>query len=144
MRENLKNELVLLLDKYVDTESLREIVPQIEIILSDYEVERRNTEIIPYGSDIPETLEIYIVSKKIAGLSDKTLYLYKMVLVDFFQTVQKKQEDITAMDIKAYLYRYQKSHGMESRIVLWIPKELSYAPILPGWQLRNICRRIRQ
>lgn len=115
MREKLKNELLILLDKYVEVNELREIVPQIEIILSDYEVERRNTEIIPYGSDIPESLEIYIVSKKIAGLSDKTLYLYKMVLVDFFQTVQKKPEDITAMDIKAYLYRYQKLHGISNR-----------------------------
>ena len=64
MREKLKNDLLVLLDKYSDTDTLRQIEPQIEIILSDYEIEERKTEIIPYGSDVPETVEIYIVTKK--------------------------------------------------------------------------------
>ena len=67
MREQLKNELMMLLDKNVDMDMLRKLEPQIEIILSNYEVEQRKTEIIPYGSDIPETVHTYIVSKKIAG-----------------------------------------------------------------------------
>lgn len=115
MREKLKNDLLLLLDKYVDVEVLRKIEPQIETILSNYEIETRKTEIIPYGSDIPETVEIYLVSKKIAGLSDKTLYLYHMILSDFFRTVQKPPEKVSANDIRVYLYKYQKMHGISNR-----------------------------
>lgn len=115
MREKLKNNLLVILDKYVDADTLRNLETQIEIVLSDYEVEERKTEIIPYGSDLPETVETYIVSKKISGLSDKTLYLYMMVLTDFFRTVQKKPEKITASDIRIYLYRYQKEHGISNR-----------------------------
>lgn len=70
MREKLKNDLLMLLNKNVDVDTLRKLDPQIEIILSNYEVEQRKTEIIPYGSDIPETVQTYIVSKKISGLSD--------------------------------------------------------------------------
>ncbi|MCI7322377.1 MAG: tyrosine-type recombinase/integrase, partial [Lachnospiraceae bacterium] len=70
---------------------------------------------IPYGSDIPETVEIYIVAKKISGLSEKTLYLYLMVLKDFFHTVCKKPEKVTASDIRLYLYQYQKVHGTSNR-----------------------------
>ena len=115
MREQLRNELMMLLDKNVDMDMLRKLEPQIEIILSNYEVEQRKTEIIPYGSDIPETVQTYIVSKKIAGLSDKTLYLYLMVLTDFFKTVQKKPDKVSVGDIRIYLYKYQQEHGISNR-----------------------------
>ena len=108
MREKLKNDLLLLLDTYIDTEVLRGIDQRLGIILSDYEIESRKTEVITYEYQIPNTVEIYIVSKKIAGLSDKTLYLYKIVLEDFFHTVQKEPERISTNDIRIYLYKYQK------------------------------------
>ena len=105
MKEKLKNELILLLDKNVDSETLHKLERGIEIILSNYEVDERQTNIVLYKSVIPKTVEIYIVSKKIEGLSDKTLYLYKIVLEDFFQTVRKDPENITANDIRVYLYK---------------------------------------
>ena len=107
MREKLKNNLLLLLNKYVDSDTLKIIDQELNIMLSD-EIEKRKTELISYEYIIPETIKIYIVSKKIAGLSDKTLYLYKIVLEDFFHTVQKEPERISANDIRIYLYKYQK------------------------------------
>lgn len=115
MREKLKNDLIMMLDKYVDVDTLRKIESQLELILSNYEIEDRKTEIIPYGSDIPETVEIYMVTKKISGLSDKSLYLYGVVLTDFFRTVQKKPEKVSANDIRVYLYLYQKNHKISNR-----------------------------
>ena len=115
MREKLKNELIMMLDKYVDVGTLQQIEPQLELILSNYEIEDRKTEIIPYGSDISETVEIYMVTKKISGLSDKTLYLYGVVLTDFFRTIQKKPETVSANDIRVYLYLYQKNHKISNR-----------------------------
>ena len=115
MRERLKNDLLTMLDQHVTVDTLRKLEPCIETILSNYEVEERKTEIIPYGSDIPETVQNYIVSKKISGLSEKTLYLYLIVLTDFFRTVCKKPEKVTANDIRVYLYQYQKEHGISNR-----------------------------
>ena len=115
MRERLKNDLLTMLDQHVTVDTLRKLEPCIETILSNYEVEERKTEIIPYGSDIPETVQIYIVSKKILGLSEKSLYLYLIVLTDFFRTVCKKPEKVTANDIRVYLYQYQKEHGISNR-----------------------------
>ena len=115
MREKLKNDLITMLDKYVDVGTLQQIEPQLELILSNYEIEDRKTEIIPYGSDIPETVEIYMVTKKISGLSDKSLYLYGVVLTDFFRTIQKKPETVSANDIRVYLYLYQKNHKILNR-----------------------------
>lgn len=115
MREKLKNDLLTMLDQHVPVDTLRKLEPYIENNISNYEVEERKTEIIPYGSDIPETVQIYIVSKKISGLSEKSLYLYLIVLTDFFRTVCKKPEKITANDIRIYLYQYQKMHGISNR-----------------------------
>lgn len=115
MREKLKNDMLMLMAKNVDVDTLRKLDSQIEIILSNYEVEQRKTEIITYGSDIPETVQTYIVSKKISGLSDKTLGLYLMVLTDFFRTLNKNPEKISVTDIRVYLYKYQKEHGVSNR-----------------------------
>ena len=113
MREKFKNELLLLLNTYVDTEALKEIDQKLNIMLSDYEIEPRKTEIITYEFHIPSTVKIYIVSKKIAGLSEKSLYLYKIVLEDFFRTVQKQPERISVNDIRLYLYTYQNEHRIK-------------------------------
>ena len=89
MRERLKNDVLMMLDNYVSIHDLREIEIKIEMILSNYEIEKRKTDIVPYTPKLPETVEIFIVSKKIAGLSEKTLYLYLIVLTDFFRTINK-------------------------------------------------------
>lgn len=48
-------------------------------------------------------------------MSKKTLELYNLYLDDFFFTVNKKAEDITANDIRVYLYNAQESRGLSNR-----------------------------
>lgn len=55
------------------------------------------------------------MTKKIAGKSEKSLYLYSIVLKDFFIAVQKQNHEITANDIRLYLYNYQNKHGISNR-----------------------------
>lgn len=58
MREKLKNELLLLLDEYLDTKDLKSIAQQLDVMLSDYEIESRKTDIITYEYKIPKSVEI--------------------------------------------------------------------------------------
>ena len=104
MREKLKNELLLLLNTYVDDNKLKSVSQELDVILSNYEVETRKTDIVLYNFEIPETVKMYIVTKKISGLSEKSLYLYSIVLKDFFITIQKMPDKISANDIRLYLY----------------------------------------
>ena len=115
MREKLKNELLLLLNTYVDDNKLKSVSKELDVILSNYEVETRKTDIVLYNFEIPETVKIYIVTKKISGLSEKSLYLYSIVLKDFFITIQKTPDKISANDIRLYLYTYQKEHNISNR-----------------------------
>lgn len=64
MKEKFKNELLVLLNAYVDINTLKELDQKINIIISDYEIEPRKTEVAIYEYQIPNTVEIYIVSKK--------------------------------------------------------------------------------
>ena len=52
MREKLKNDLLLALNNYVDSEALRGIDQRLNIMLSDYEIEKRKTEVITYEYQI--------------------------------------------------------------------------------------------
>ena len=115
MKEKLKNELLIILNDYVDNDNLKSISIKLDLLLSDYDISLHKNEVIPYSYTVPETVKIYIVTKKIAGLSMKSLYLYNIVLNDFFNTVQKEQDKITANDVKVYLYKYQKEHGISNR-----------------------------
>lgn len=115
MRDKLKNDLLLAFNNHVDSETLKIIDQKIDIILSNYDVSLHKNEVVPYTFEVPETVKIYLVTKKISGLSIKSLYLYNIVLTDFFETVHKEQEKITANDIKIYLYRYQGKTGITNR-----------------------------
>lgn len=115
MREQLRNELLVMLNDYADGDTLKIIGMKLDVILSDYEIENRKTDVVEYEYHVPESVQIYIVSKKIAGLSDKTLYLYDIVLKDFFMTIKKQPHEVSAIDIRGYLYTYQKINGVSNR-----------------------------
>ena len=115
MKERLKNDLLLLLNQYLDSNTLRIVDTKIDMVLSNYEIEEPRTQLVPYEYKVPETIQIYIVTKKISGLSEKSLYLYNIVLNDFFQAIQKSNDKVTANDIRIYLYKYQKDHNISNR-----------------------------
>ena len=103
MKEKLKNEILLMLSAYADANVLKNINQKLDVILSNYEIEPPNTQLVPYEYKVPETIQIYIVTKKISGLSDKSLYLYNIVLNDFFQTIQKSND--TKIATQAHSFR---------------------------------------
>lgn len=114
MKEKLKNEILVLLDSY-GIADIRRVENDLELILSKYDIFEQSTDVVIYENYLPETVKMYIVSKKIAGLSIKTLYLYTMVLNDFFKTLRKPNDKITASDIKVYLFAYQQNNNISNR-----------------------------
>ena len=115
MKERFKNELLLLLNKYVPSDKFKTLSSDIDIIIHKYDIKLEKNEIIPYEYKIPDTIQQYIVIKKIEGRSDKSLYLYNLVLTNFFETVHKTNEQVTANDIRLYLFQYQKEHDISNR-----------------------------
>lgn len=115
MYEQFKDQFITSLAGLFSTEELRKIGKCLDITANKYDISKKNTDLVVYEREIPETVEIFIVSKKIAGLSEKSLYLYHIVLKDFFYTVRKQPEKVTTNDIRIYMYQYQKRNGISNR-----------------------------
>ena len=115
MREQFSNEFTAKLYGKVSDEVLKLIQNELFLHTQNYDIERRETAVEKYKGYLPECFKVYLVSRKIEGLSDKTLELYKMYLDDFFSRIDKDITDITPNDIRAYLYYTQKERNISNR-----------------------------
>lgn len=146
MREQFVNLFLTKLDGNIPDEYLGTVKEQLSIFVNDYEIESRNTEIVPYTGYLPECYKVYFVTMKIEGMSKKTLELYNLYLKDFFMFMNKDIKEITANDIRVYLYTVQSERGISNRtldgrrsvihaFLEWATNE-EYIP-------RNPCRNIK-
>lgn len=95
-----------------------------------YEIRKKETALAVRGDELPETVKIYIVCKKIEGLSETTLDTYMRMLKLFFRDMGKSPAQITTNDIRVYLYRYQQERGCSNRS---LDKYRQYLASFFGW-----------
>ena len=112
---SLADELAVRLDEKVPVEYIGVIQNELAVLLSHYEVKPISKEITVYEGYLPQHFKAFFVTKKIEGASEKTLSLYMLRLKDFFKTVNKPFEEVTANDVRIYLYMYQKEHSISNR-----------------------------
>lgn len=87
---------------------MRAIMEQLDVASYNYEISRKNTEIVLYNEELPELAKRFLVTRKVEGLSDKTLYNYKKFLEIFFFFVKKAPEEVETDDITFFLYWYKR------------------------------------
>lgn len=80
-----------------------------------FDVQEKQVELSTYVYTIPSLVKTYIVIKKTEGRSDQTLKNYARVLQAFFCWCRKQPEEVTANDIRIFLYEYQNSHRITER-----------------------------
>lgn len=102
MRDELYQEiLMILMQEGFDTEGVKS---KLIMTLNNYEVIERTTEIIPYeGGDIEKYIKMFLISKRIAGRTERTLDVYKKTLELFFREIPKNPTEVTADDIRLFL-----------------------------------------
>lgn len=115
MRDKFVNGFMTKLYEEIPEEYLETIRNKLSLYVNDFDISQRETAVVKYTGYLPDFYKTYIVSRKIEGLSKKTLGLYNLYLDDFFFTVNKRAEDITANDIRVYLYNAQESRGLSNR-----------------------------
>lgn len=77
---------------------------KIVIILDKYEITERCTEIALIDENQTEKyLKMFLINKRVAGRTERTLHHYSECLNLFFREVQKSPLDITSNDIKLFL-----------------------------------------
>lgn len=115
MREQFIDGFMAELNGKIPDEYLYTIRNRLALYVDNFDVNPRETGIVKYTGYLPSFYKTYIVSRKIEGLSQKTLELYNLYLDDFFFTVNKKAEDITSNDVRVYLYSVQETRGLSNR-----------------------------
>lgn len=102
--ENFANEFMAKLDGKLSPEQMKTVLMELEMFSANYDIEKKSTEIVPYKGCVPECYKVYLVSKKIEGMSPESIRTYKCYLDDFFLTIDKPLGEITTNDIRIYLY----------------------------------------
>ena len=104
--EIFRNVLAVNLCKRYHSDQIADILSAVDLSMMDYEIIEKRTDIIP-ACGIPEVVKLYLASRAIAHLSSGTLDQYRRKLEHFFLSVRKPYTDITANDIRIYLYNFK-------------------------------------
>lgn len=103
MREELIQELLVYMSsKGVSLESAQS---EMILILDKYEISKRETEIVEYCNEEynQKIIGAFLVNKTVAGLTEKTLKQYKLILNKVFDTLNKPVNLIDSNDLKLYI-----------------------------------------
>ena len=114
MREHFVNEFMAVLSNKLTEDALSIVYQSLTLFVSNYEISERNTEVVPYTGYLPECYETYFVTRKIEGMSMKSLELYNLVLKDFFFKLNKEICKISTNDIRVYLYKNQQERNLSN------------------------------
>jgi len=106
-RNDLCEKLIVMLDgRGIDIGKVKE---DIQIILSEYEVQERTTEIALRDEDRNEYLiKKFLVAKMVKGCTERTIQYYRKTLEFIFNRIRKTADNIEADDIRLYLALRQK------------------------------------
>ena len=115
MKEQFVSTFMTTIADKLDEDSLKIVFKQLTIFIDDYDVKKRDTSLTIYEGYLPDCYEIYFATRKIEGLSVKTLELYNLYLKDFFLAMNKDIKAITTNDIRVYLYKVQQKRNLSNR-----------------------------
>ena len=114
------------MEKFVNeyTEKLSCKLPEDEIrvarevlfmVIANYEITPRETRVSILEDAIPEEAKQYLVTKKIEGKSDKSLYQYMLAIKRFVTHVRKPLNQVTTNDFRLYLFTISQESHMSDR-----------------------------
>ena len=96
-------------------EAVRIAIKALDRVAAKYDFSQKELSLAPYGEELPDVAKMYLVIKKMAGLSDGTLRNYKLMLELFFRRVRIPPERVGPNDIRMFLYDYQMERGVSAR-----------------------------
>ena len=109
--ENFRTVLTLNLSSIIqDPKTIKSVLDMVDISMNDFEISKKPMEIIPVDG-FPEVAKYFLASKGIANLSRNTLKQYRYKLIHFFDTVRKSYADVTANDIRIYLFNFKQERN---------------------------------
>ena len=115
MIDNFAEQFIATLEGDLTVEQMRVVLSKLQMYTSNFDIQEKCTEIMLSDDMIPYFYKTFIVSKKIEGMSPKSIITYDCNLKDFFYNINKPIEDITTNDVRIYLYGVQKRRNICNR-----------------------------
>lgn len=112
MNEDLKKAIVDGLKDILTDEQKEPVNKAIGVILEDYVVTRKLTNIEQRNKENAELLSIFLSAKKIEGCSEKTTHYYQSSIEKLVEALEKDVREITTNDIRSYLADIQEKHRL--------------------------------
>lgn len=102
MRDELMTKIINLMMLYdipVD-----EVKAKLFLIMEPYEITARTTEVaVTNDESADKYIKLFLLNKRVAGRTDRTLNLYNLALRMFFRECNKPPTEVTGDDIKLFL-----------------------------------------
>lgn len=115
MYERMRKEILLGLLDLVDEDTSSTVMAVVDKVSAKYDISLKETGLSIYQPGPPEMFRDYMACKKLEGLSAETLHNYSLVVGRFLWTIGKHPKDITANDIRIYLWKYQEERKISNR-----------------------------
>lgn len=112
MYDVLRKDLLIALSKVVeDPEILKAVIDSIDVVMENYNVERKTTALVVVGKDkVEEAAKLFLICKKIQGCTDGTIYNLRLAIEGFVNYCNCPLKDIDANVIRRYLLLYKTNH----------------------------------
>ena len=116
-----KDEVIIkVIDKlnnmHGDLINQQDVKMAMEEVLYDYDVSTKVTALVPINN-MQDRMKLYLISKKIEGLSSNSISLYGRYLKKFSEAFVVNVEDITTMDIRRFLAIYLQNGASNNTVV---------------------------
>ena len=119
MYNDFKNDFISdlsTLNLNLNKEQMSKILAVLDGTANNYDILNHNNINRAMTQDgIPQSVYDYLQCKKAEGLTQETLYIYKLILEIFFKYIQKPPEYIEATDIMTFLRDYQTKNNISNR-----------------------------
>jgi hypothetical protein len=97
MREELAIEIINTIMPYMSGEDLQDVKLKLTMILNEYEIGKRCTELAIADEDKNTAiLRKFVAAKLASGRTTRTLTFYRQSLESFFRKINKNYDEITA------------------------------------------------
>lgn len=119
LHERMRHELMMTCATKLPNLSKDElcaIAQSFDNIAAHYNISEAETRIAVLGrEEFIRVIKCFIVVKKMEGISDNTISRYLLVLKNFMESMTKPLGEITANDIRLFLFKYQNERDISNR-----------------------------
>lgn len=109
----MQEQIIIKILQELPLEMQSDMRDKLRLILDDYDIQPK-TKALALNSDMSQYIAMYMATRKLDGLSDKTLQEYRIKLEIFSSWVPLNIEQVTTMDIRKFLAQYSQERNLKN------------------------------